>query len=73
MRGFFLCFFVFADFCLCFSFSEEILNPSVPMALRLSGILMGEFNFACAPENFPQVFSDGFLFSVIKIREQVAW
>jgi hypothetical protein len=22
--------------------SEEILNPSVPMALRLSGILMGE-------------------------------
>jgi len=25
----------------CLFYSEEILNPSVPMALRLSGILMG--------------------------------
>lgn len=27
--------------------SEEILNPSVPMALRLSGILMGEGSIHC--------------------------
>lgn len=25
------------------NYSEEILNPSVPMALRLSGILMGNW------------------------------
>lgn len=25
-------------------YSEEILNPSIPMALRLSGILMGTFS-----------------------------
>lgn len=27
------------------NFSEEILNPAVPMALRLSGILMGSNSF----------------------------
>lgn len=30
-----------ADVDFSISHSEEILNPSVPMALRLSGILMG--------------------------------
>jgi hypothetical protein len=35
--------FFLGGFCACgFWVSEEILNPSVPMALRLSGILMGE-------------------------------
>ncbi|BAS95517.1 Os05g0580500, partial [Oryza sativa Japonica Group] len=34
--------FFLGGFCACgFWVSEEILNPSVPMALRLSGILMG--------------------------------
>jgi len=32
--------FIFLLIFACF-YSEEILNPSVPMALRLSGILMG--------------------------------
>jgi len=39
---------------------EEILNPSVPMALRLSGILMGEFDFVCVPSIYPRIFGMGF-------------
>jgi hypothetical protein len=43
----------FASLCGClFPFkSEEILNPSVPMALRLSGILMGEFSISSPSPN----------------------
>lgn len=36
--------------------SEEILNPSVPMALRLSGILMGETILLPPPNNFSRIF-----------------
>lgn len=53
----------------CFTFSEEILNPSVPMALRLSGILMGEFDFACATENCSSHFLDSFFYVPISMVE----
>ena len=36
------------------------MNPSVPMALRLSGILMGEFDFVCVPSIYPRIFGMGF-------------
>lgn len=63
-----------ADFCLsgC-CFSEEILNPSVPMALRLSGILMGEFDFQWRPQRFfLALFGWVFMCAVLEMREQVA-
>jgi hypothetical protein len=64
------------------SFSEEILNPSVPMALRLSGILMGELSISfgavvVAPPKFLIAFPfDGFFslsLSRACMREQVVW
>lgn len=54
---------------MCFTFSEEILNPSVPMALRLSGILMGEFDFACATQNCSSHFLDSFFYVPISMVE----
>ena len=32
----------------------------MPMALRLSGILMGEFDFVCVPSIYPRIFGMGF-------------